>query len=379
MSNAGTEPNEAGRSEIAERFRAIVEATPVPIMIVGVSDKKILYANRRLEETFGVRHEELIGQTTPEFCNDPADHERLFDELARQGFVRDREIQARRADGSIFWLVVSAQPIRYRGESAAVAGFLDITQRRQAEESLKRERRLLQRLLDLNARDRQLIAYEIHDGLVQDMTGALMLLEAASDDVAPDNALAREHLQQCIKLLRDSVGEARRMIDGLRPPVLEEAGVVAAVENLIAEAAAGGDLSVALDVNVRFDRIAPTLEMAIYRIVQEALNNVRQHSDSPKAQVRLVQFGDHIGITVRDWGKGFDPENVKKKRYGLAGIRERARLLGGSVEIDSAPGRGARVQVELPLTDVLLPRDPPPAKGKGDDDSDTGSSSSWRI
>ena len=255
----------------------------------------------------------------------------------------------------------------------------DIAKRHKVEESLRAERRLLKRLLDLNARDRQLIAYEIHDGIVQDMTGALMFLEAASYEMSEESERARENVLGCIKLLRESLDEARRLIDGLRPPVLDEAGLVAAVENLVAEIAINANIAVELDVQVTFDRIAPTLEMAAYRIVQEGLNNVRQHSGSKKARVRLKQKDGRIEVSIRDWGAGFDPASVGKKRYGLVGVRERARLLGGTADIESVIGKGTRVTVELPLTDVLLPDEPPPPKRPGDEDSDDDPSSSWRI
>jgi two-component system sensor histidine kinase DegS len=107
--------------------------------------------------------------------------------------------------------------------------------------------------------------------------------------------------------------------------------------------------------DVQFSRLAPALEMAVYRIVQESLNNVRQHSGSQTARVELTQRKDRLVITIEDWGKGFDPAKVRPKRYGLTGVRERARLLGGRAKIKSAVGQGTRIDVELPLTDVLSP------------------------
>jgi signal transduction histidine kinase len=90
----------------------------------------------------------------------------------------------------------------------------------------------------------------------------------------------------------------------------------------------------------------------VFRIVQEAVTNVRRHSGSERAEVRLNQVADRLEIVVQDWGAGFDPAQVEKDRLGLKGIRQRVRLLGGRAEVDSRPGKGTRLVVELPLADL---------------------------
>jgi PAS domain S-box-containing protein len=342
--------------ESEEQFRAIADATPIPIMIARSSDGLIRYGNQRLAEMAGVPLLDLLGMRTPDFYYDPPERESVLAEIRSKGYVRNREIRVRMPDESPAWILFSASPITYRGEPAMLAGLLDITRRKAYEEQLRSERRLLRRLLDLNERDRQLIAYEIHDGIVQDMTGTLMFLEAAKHAVPAELKGAADNLDQSARLLRGSIREARRLIDGLRPPVLDEAGLVPAIENLAVEMAQTAKLSVNVSHRVQFDRIAPTLEMAIFRIVQEGLNNVWQHSGANQADVELVQENEQIRITIRDEGVGFEPKKVRKKRYGLAGVRERARLLGGTAHIDSTPGQGTHIHVVLPLTDVLLPR-----------------------
>jgi signal transduction histidine kinase len=148
--------------------------------------------------------------------------------------------------------------------------------------------------------------------------------------------------------------EARRLISGLRPPILDESGIVAAVDYLICEHEKLGDPKIEFIHNVQFDRLALPLETAVFRIVQETLTNACQHSRSEKVRVELLQRRGHIQIQVQDWGIGFDPEKVEENRFGLQGIRERARLLGGLVSIDTAPGRGTRITTELPLLDMVL-------------------------
>ena len=93
----------------------------------------------------------------------------------------------------------------------------------------------------------------------------------------------------------------------------------------------------------------PVAENVVYRIVQEGLTNARTHGQSDTVRVSIVEQGHRLRIVVRDWGVGFDPRNVQENRFGLEGIRERARLLGGKCRIRSAPGRGTAVVVELPV------------------------------
>jgi PAS domain S-box-containing protein len=348
-----------------QRFRTIAETIPVPVLISRISDGLILYANHPLCELLRVSLESLVGQKTPDFYDETADRRRLFDLLKKEGRVRNFETQLKRSDGTRRWVSISMAPISYRGQESVLGVLVDISMIKEAEDSLRSERRLLKRMLDVNERDRKLIAYEIHDGMVQDLAGAAMLLESCQDKVPEEDPDARHNFSHALRLVRSSINEARRMINGLQPPILEDAGLIPALECLVAEMTATAELTIDFSHNLKFGRIAPALEMAMYRIVQESLNNVWQHSKSPKARVKLEQTGHHVEISVRDWGVGFDPDKIKKKRYGLIGMRERARLLGGEALISSKPGEGTRITVKLPITDLLL------TEGKPDDDSDS--------
>ena len=108
-----------------------------------------------------------------------------------------------------------------------------------------------------------------------------------------------------------------------------------------------------MTTQVQFDRLEPLLEATVYRIVREAVTNLNRHSQSDRSEIRLTQVGDRLQIEIEDWGIGFDPAGVGKDRFGLQGIRERARLLGGRAVISSAPGKGTRVFVDLPVVPAL--------------------------
>jgi signal transduction histidine kinase len=229
--------------------------------------------------------------------------------------------------------------------------------------AVQAERKLLVESLAYHERDRPRMAYEIHDGIIQEMTAALMFLEAAGAQAAFAGDDAREQHQRGLRMLRDAVNEARRLLRGLIPVELDERGLTASVARLVEKFRADQALEIDYRANLQFDRLTPAVEMMVLRIVQEALNNVWKHSQSNRAEVRLVQRGDDLEVTIRDWGVGFDPQAASKLRYGLTGIRERARLLGGIATIDGGPGHGTRVSVRFRLGDALLP---PAAGGSGD-------------
>ncbi len=148
---------------------------------------------------------------------------------------------------------------------------------------------------------------------------------------------------------QEGLNEARRLISGVRPPILDESGLVAAIAHLVHDPSAVETPKVEFQSKVRFQRLPSIVENAVYRIVQEGLSNARRHSRSSHVRIALVQRGTRLRIEIRDWGVGFNPRRMKKNHYGLAGIRERVRLLGGKCRIRSAPGQGASVTVDLPL------------------------------
>ena len=141
-------------------------------------------------------------------------------------------------------------------------------------------------------------------------------------------------------MLRQGHFEARRLISGLRPPILDEEGIVAAIAHLVGEERRKKGPKIEYLSMVEFERLTPILENAVYRIAQEALTNACRHSQSKKVRVELVQHGDRLRIDVQDQGVGFHPEDVKEGQFGLSGIRERVRLLGGKATIESKVGKG---------------------------------------
>lgn len=229
----------------------------------------------------------------------------------------------------------------------------EIAERRQTAEALERKQRLLKQLLDTYEGHRKMVAYEIHDAIAQPLAGAMMNCEGALrllQDGVPD--AAEEGFRKTVELLQKNLGETRRLMRDLRPEILDDFGVVAAVDQLVAGYQAQDQATIDWSCDVQFQRLAPPLETALFRIIQEGVTNAVRHSGSDRVRIRLVQHGNRLRLEIRDWGAGFDPSGVGESRFGLAGIRERAGLLGGVAYIDSGPGRGTRITVELPVVEV---------------------------
>lgn len=279
-----------------------------------------------------------------------------------QGYIAETHVAVPAASGAL------ALELRAPGADGTVIGVLVLEDRRSeagAEEretlglicqllgaslsARARERRLsllLGELLRSSEIERSRIAHELHDGVAQSAAALMRRLELAEDGDPADLTHARDQA-------RALVGELRRVIAGMRPPVLDDLGLVPALRQLAADAAAQG-IPVTLDLALADeDRPAPLLETALFRVMQEALNNARAHAGpGVHAAVSLSGGGGWLVLEVRDDGCGFDPATIRQPGaaggLGLAFMRERIELLGGRLTIASAPGQGCTLRAELP-------------------------------
>jgi signal transduction histidine kinase len=195
--------------------------------------------------------------------------------------------------------------------------------------------------------DRQLVSYDIHDGLVQYITGAAMQLESIDRaSIAEPNS--RAALDRAAALLHEAIADARRLVSGTRLPAIEQEGLARAIGRLIDDTCRASGVEVEYAPQLPPGNLDPIVEDTLYRIAQESLGNLCRHSGTQRAQVTLDLDGSHVRLVVRDWGRGFNPSDVPAHRFGLEGIRKRAELAGGRAQIDSAPGQGTTVTVEVP-------------------------------
>jgi PAS domain S-box-containing protein len=336
------------------KYRALVESSPDAVVMSDLKGR-ITFASQRAAEQHGYGAPgELVGLMSTDLVV-PADREKLranVRRLIRQGVRRDDEYELLRRDGSSFSAEGSGAVIKdASGEpEALMAVYRDITERKQSQRALEREQRALQQMLQASDHERRLLTYEIHDGVAQQLIGAILFLQSHRQDECPAPAAENANYELALNALRAASAEVRRLMNNMRTPVLDMHGAAAAISDFINECKRRPETPEITFVNdVDLDRLAPVLENTLYRVAQEAITNACNHSASQKIRVKLVQSGEHVTIEVRDWGKGFDERSVEKMRFGLDGIRERTRVLGGELEINSSPGQGTCVRATFPL------------------------------
>jgi signal transduction histidine kinase len=196
--------------------------------------------------------------------------------------------------------------------------------------------------------ERERLARELHDSVTQALYGASLYAEAASRAVADGEAEpAAANLQDLRDTIQEALGEMRLLLFELRPPLLQEHGLAGALRSRLQAVEARAGLVTEFESRSS-ERLAPETEQELFRIAQEALNNVLKHAHATRVSVRLDVAVERIALEIVDNGLGFEPSLGGGGGFGLAGIRERAQRLGGMVQIDSAPGAGTRVRVELP-------------------------------
>lgn len=212
--------------------------------------------------------------------------------------------------------------------------------------------RLYARSTELGAvEERNRLAREIHDTLAQGLAAVALQLETADALLESDrDALRlRETIARALALTRASLEEARRSVLDLRAAPLEGRSLVEALQALVDQTAVPGALQVHMETVGGSRPLPARVEVGLYRIAQEALTNVARHAQAHTATIRLQVAPDEVRLTVTDDGRGFDPSDVGAGRHGLTGLAERAKLLGGRLDLESRPGEGSRIEVVIPL------------------------------
>jgi two-component system sensor histidine kinase DegS len=201
--------------------------------------------------------------------------------------------------------------------------------------------------------ERRRLARDLHDGPAQSLSAAVFGVDLALATLERAPESARDELLHARELLREALNELRAMMFGLRPRLLEEKGLGPALEALAGMAPLWGP-GVTVKITGQPNRLADDVELALYRIAQEAITNARKHSAAREIHVILDVGAESAVLTVTDNGQGFPPRRIRPTSghgEGVPGMRERAELLGGTLQIESAPGKGTQVLATLPLAE----------------------------
>jgi PAS domain S-box-containing protein len=288
--------------------------------------------------------------------------QRLASMLAGERGVHELRIVTR--GGEVRWIRYSTQPVwdAAAGRVVRLLGAVqNITEGKRAEDQVRENaaqlRVLSSRLLEAQENERRRIARELHDEIGQNLTGLKLRLETmarhAGDSIAAPLGDARA-------LVNHLIAQVRNLSLDLRPGMLDDLGLPPTLVWSFQRYTARTGIQVAFEQSGLEGRLPPAVETAAYRIVQEALTNVARHAGVREATVRVWRDQEALGIQVEDRGKGFDAAVglATRTSSGLAGMRERAQLLGGQFTVESRPGAGTRLTAELPVGGADRPPSP---------------------
>jgi PAS domain S-box-containing protein len=345
------EIEERQRSEA--RFRRLVESAPDAIVMADAAGRIVL-ANTQASQLFGYAPEDLIGQPMEMLMPERV---RQRHELHRAGFQRDPrarqmgtglDLYARHKDGREFPVEISLSPMQSADGLLVLSAIRDVSQRKAIELEL---RRLSEHLQAAREQEATRIAREIHDELGGAMT-SLKMEVARLKRLAP--GLQPETLEQSLEaissLIDSTIKTVRRIATDLRPGVLDDLGLVPAIEWQLQDFQARSGIECRLNCDVEDVALEGDRATAVFRVFQETLTNVARHAQATRVDVDLHCRNGCLELQVKDNGRGISERQRRATgSLGLLGMRERVRLLQGELAIDGQPGQGTVVRLKVPL------------------------------
>ncbi len=340
---------------LQQQFRSIFELSPNAVWIA--EGERVVFANRACAALFAApSRESLVGRSIYSLLH-PQSHAAVRREvaqaLASQVPVPLLQERIERLDGQVRDVEIALAPLPDSGNTTLQMVISDVTQRKLDAQDEERSRAALRglsrRTVEAREDERRRIARELHDDLGQRLTALKM--ELAS--LKPRSPKAQDRVGAMLEMLDETVASVRRISADLRPMMLDDLGLSAAIEWLARDAAR----RMGIEISVSLDECEPPLgeraSIALYRMVQEALTNVGRHTRASEVRVELRQRDQALTLTVVDNGVGFSERAMQKEgSFGLMGIRERADMLGGDMQVDNAPGGGGRVTIRVPLANA---------------------------
>ena len=321
-------------------------------------DCRYLAVNTAYLEISGLPESLVLGKRPDEIW--PADIAEVYLRTDRAVLKsgRRRRYEEARPDpsGAPRWFETIKSPIRDQaGRIIGTVGISrDISERKAAESELIKSRAQLRELSNylqsVREGERARISRELHDELGQTLTALKMELGWLKERLPAEPTMLRGRVDRLVQIVDQSVTDLQRIASDLRPMILDELGLASAIQWLTQNFSERSPLSIELSLDGTDAAYSKDISTAAFRIVQEALTNIMRHSGAASACVVVRHAGDELQLEISDNGRGMDVTRSKREQLGLIGMSERAHMMGGSMEIDSAPGRGTRILVRLPLS-----------------------------
>jgi PAS domain S-box-containing protein len=344
-------------------YRVLIESMNEGALTL-TADKTILYANQCFARMVQCPLEEVMGSSFRRFLS--VEDRATLRPLVRHPDKSGAKIQVRLkvGDGTQIPVQISIRRLAKNGSNRAPVGLVvtDMTEARRTEELL---RELTHRVVQVQETERGRVALELHDNITQLLCAILFRSQALANSLSVREGPAKQEAMILRELLGQTAAEVERISRNLRPGVLDQLGLAAVLGATSSEFAERTGVLVKLACVELTARLPADIELALYRILQEALNNVEQHASARHVEVHLTKLGDLVQLVIQDDGMGFGPDHHparknEKSGLGLLGMRERASYVGGSLKIKSARRTGTEIKVLIPLppSATVAPRSP---------------------
>jgi PAS domain S-box-containing protein len=341
--------------ESEQKYKLLFDSSPLPLIMFSRTDLTIIDVNEAAIKSYGFTREEFLHMNIKDLR--PEEDRNRFMEEIKFSITDDAHLgiwRHRKKDGSVIFVEIIGHDIIYQGKSARLTLANDITEKLIYDEKLKQSyqeiRMLTKHLQHIREEERTHIAREIHDELGQQLTVLKMDVSWLNKKLATAENSVKEKLKDLLNLLDGAVKSVRRISSELRPSILDDLGLIAAIEWHLKE------FEKRAGIKVKFYADEPELSLpeetrtGLFRIFQESLTNVARHAHAKKVSVSLKRRGGEIVLSIEDDGHGFDKlEVTDKKTLGILGMEERSSMMGGKYQINSIPGEGTIVEVSVPF------------------------------
>jgi PAS domain S-box-containing protein len=357
MIGATVDITERKEAELAfERLAAIVQSSADAVIGLDL-DANINSWNKGAENIFGHTADEAVGRSVMMLLPEERWHEEtaILDRIKRAEMIDHFDTVRVTKDGTLLDVSLAISPIRDGDGKIVGASKIarDITHRKRADEAI-RTRETLQRIVEAQEGERNRIARDLHDHLGQQLTGLRLKLESIKALAVENPAVVNEIDRACHQASQIDT-DMSLLAWELRPVSLDSHGLSEALASFVREWGQSHGITAEFQCVSKNGRLGPDVETNLYRIAQEALNNILKHADAKEVSVTLNQSAKEAVLVIEDDGRGFDPAKTHSGAdggLGLIGMRERATLVGGNLEIESHDGGGTAIYARIPLSAV---------------------------
>ena len=337
-----------------EKYRLLFYQNPMPMWMLSLPNWNFLDVNQAAIDFYGFSRQQFLSMNIMDL-EPMGDKEQYMKNIDKQFGVNDAgQWELKKENGKRATVNIISHYIFYEEQPALLVLANDITEKILAEEKLKEShenyRQLASHLETIREAERTHIAREIHDELGQQLTGLKMDISWLSKKINNEDLNVQIKVQETIGLIDATVKTVRRIATELRPSILDDLGLIAAMEWQTEEFEKRSDINGIFISNVAAVQIDTATATGLFRIYQESLTNVMRHSQATQMEANLHLDKQFIKLSIHDNGKGFAIDAItNKKTLGILGMRERATLMGGSYEITSMPQKGTQVIIIVPL------------------------------